>query len=130
MTDTAHDLAQTRALLDEALALQKAGNLAEAEPRYRTVIEAGYRVAEILPILAAIVGARGGSDEALDLWDRVLAADPGNPVAHHEKGLIYSRTGRIEQAVAALRASFAADPENPVTANNLAVMLADAGHKS
>ncbi|WP_086738138.1 protein arginine N-methyltransferase [Erythrobacter colymbi] len=130
MTDSAHTLTTIRSILDEALALQKAGNLAEAEPRYRMVIEAGYRVAEILPILAGIVGARGGTEEALELWDAVLALDPGHAVAHHEKGLIYSRTGRIEQAIAALRASFAADPENPVTANNLAVMLADAGHKS
>lgn len=130
MTQSAQDLTHIRTILEEALALQKAGNLAEAEPRYRMVIEQGYRVAEILPILAGIVAARGGSEEALELWDAVLALDPGNAVAHHERGLIFSRTGRIEQAIAALRASLAADPGNPVTANNLAVMLADAGHKS
>jgi type II protein arginine methyltransferase len=130
MTESAQDITMIRMVLDEALALQKAGNLAEAEPRYRMVIEAGYRVAEILPILAGIVGVRGAAEEALALWDEVLALDPHHAVAHHEKGLIYSRTGRIEQAIASLRASFAAEPENPITANNLAVMLADAGHKS
>lgn len=139
MTDTAPlcapsphpaDLAAIRATLEEALALQQAGNLAAAEPRYRRVIEAGYRVAEVRPILAGILALRGHLPAALALWDAVLADDPGNPVALHEQGLIHGRMGRSADAIAMLRASFAADPENPVTANNLAVMLADAGERS
>ena len=129
MTDTAPDIALARALLHEAMELQAAGNLAAAEERYRLVIDADYRTAEVLPILAGILGLRGANEEALELWDTLLAIDPDHAVAHHEKGLIYSRTGRPDLAIAAMQAACAADPANPVAANNLAVMLSDAGRK-
>jgi Flp pilus assembly protein TadD len=129
MTDTAPDIALARALLHEAMELQAAGNLAAAEERYRLVIDADYRTAEVLPVLAGILGLRGANEEALELWDTLLAIDPDHAVAHHEKGLIYSRTGRPDLAIAAMQAACAADPANPVAANNLAVMLSDAGRK-
>jgi len=129
MTDTAPDIALARALLHEAMELQAAGNLAAAEERYRLVIDHDYRTAEVLPILAGILGLRGANEEALELWDTLLAIDPDHAVAHHEKGLIYSRTGRTDLAITAMQAACAADPANPVAANNLAVMLSDAGRK-
>ncbi|WP_031318728.1 50S ribosomal protein L11 methyltransferase [Blastomonas sp. CACIA14H2] len=129
MTDTASDIALARALLHEAMELQAAGNLAAAEERYRLVIDHDYRTAEVLPILAGILGLRGANEEALELWDTLLALDPDHAVAHHEKGLIYSRTGRPDLAITAMKAACAADPANPVAANNLAVMLSDAGRK-
>ncbi|MFO6446121.1 tetratricopeptide repeat protein [Erythrobacter sp. NE805] len=130
MTHPAPDHAFARTMLEEALQLQEAGNLAAAEPRYRMVVEQGYRVLEVLPILACLVALRGADDEALALWDAVLALSPDHAVAHHERGLIHARAGRFEPAIAALRASCAADPTDPVVANNLAVTLADAGRKS
>jgi type II protein arginine methyltransferase len=130
MTDTAQDITSTRILLEEALQLQEAGNLAAAEPRFRMVIEQGYRTAELLPILAGLVASRGASEEALALWDQLLALDPEHALAHHEQGLIYSRTGQLDRAIAALEASCAADPANPLFANNLAVILSDAGRKT
>lgn len=129
MTDTAPDIALARALLHEAMELQAAGNLAAAEERYRLVIDHDYRTVEVLPILAGILGLRGATEEALELWDTLLAIDPDHAVAHHEKGLIYSRTGRVDLAITAMQAACAADPANPVAANNLAVMLSDAGRK-
>lgn len=129
MTDTALDIAFARTMLEEAMQLQEAGNLPAAEPRYRMVIEHGYRTAEVLPVLAGIIALRGADDEALALWDRLLEIAPDHAVAHHEKALIYSRTGRTDLAITALQASCAADPANPLAANNLAVMLSDAGRK-
>lgn len=129
MPGTEAEIATARTLLHEAMQLQAAGNLAAAEPRYRMVIDQGYRAAEVLPILAGILGHRGATDEALEAWDALLAIDPGHAVAHHEKGLIFSRMGRVPDAITALQASCSADPANPVSANNLAVMLSDAGRK-
>lgn len=130
MTDTAQTIAFARTMLEEALELQAAGNLAAAEPRYRMVVEQGYRVAEVLPILAGMAALRGADDEALALWDRVLALEPGHAAAHHERGLIHARHGRFDCAIAALEAACAADPEDAIAANNLAVTLADAGRKN
>lgn len=129
MQGTENEITTARILLQEAMELQAAGNLDAAEPRYRMVIEQGYRVAEVLPILAGILGHRGATNQALDAWDALLAIDPEHPVAHHEKGLIFSRLGRLPEAISAMQAACAADPANPVAANNLAVMLSDAGRK-
>jgi type II protein arginine methyltransferase len=108
---------------------QEVGDLAEAETRYRMVIEAGYRVADVLPVLAGILAQRGADDAAIATWDQLLQICPAHDVAHHEKGLIYSRMGCLDLAIAALQASCTANPDNPVSANNLAVLLADAGRK-
>ncbi len=126
---TAHNLTFARTMLEEAMQLHEAGNLAAAEPRYRMVIEQGYRVAEVLPILAGIAAQRGAADEALALWDALLAMEPQHALALHEKGLLLAASGEADLAIAALEASCAADPANPVAANNLAVILADAGRK-
>lgn len=122
-------IAGARTILEEAMQLQVAGDLVAAEAQYRMVIDAGYRVADVLPILAGILGLRGANEEALEMWDRLLAIHPAHAIAYHEKGLIYSRMGHRDLAIDALRASCAADPANPLSANNLAVMLADAGRK-
>ncbi|MFM7349127.1 MAG: tetratricopeptide repeat protein [Erythrobacter sp.] len=130
MTDTDQTIAFARTMLEEALELQAAGNLAAAETRYRMVVEQGYRVAEVLPILARMAGLRGADDEALALWERVLALDPEHPPAHHESGLIHARNGRFDLAITAMQAACAAAPSDAIMANNLAVTLADAGRKN
>ncbi|RNJ62807.1 MAG: tetratricopeptide repeat protein [Porphyrobacter sp. IPPAS B-1204] len=129
MTNKLKAITGARTILEEAMQFQELGDLEAAEARYRMVIDAGYRVADVLPILAGILGQRGANDEAIDTWDRLLLISPAHDVAHHEKGLIYSRMGHSGLAIAALEASCAANPNNPVSANNLAVLLADAGRK-
>jgi type II protein arginine methyltransferase len=129
MTKMLKAIAGARTVLEEAMKLQEVGDLVAAELRYRMVIEAGYRVADVLPILAGILSLRGADDEALETWDRLLALCPAHDVAHHEKALIYSRMGCCDLAIAALQASCAANPANPISANNLGVLLANAGRK-
>ncbi|HEX7819429.1 MAG TPA: 50S ribosomal protein L11 methyltransferase [Sphingobium sp.] len=129
MSSIENEIAVARNLLHEAMELQTAGNLAAAAPRYGKVIEHGYRIADVLPILAGILGQLGDLDAAVAHWDALIALDAGHPVAHHEKALIFNRQNRADEAIAAMEKACEADPENPVAANNLAVMLSDAGRK-
>jgi type II protein arginine methyltransferase len=124
-----NEIVVARKLLHEAMELQTAGNLAAAEPRYRDVIALGYRVADILPVLAGILAQRDALDEAIVQWDALLAIDPDHAVALHEKGLILGRLGQHDAALASLQKACLADPENAVSANNLAVMFSDTGRK-
>jgi tetratricopeptide (TPR) repeat protein len=124
-----NEIVVARKLLHEAMELQTAGNLAAAEPRYRDVIARGYRIADVLPVLAGILAQRGALDEAIGHWDALLAIDPDHAVALHEKGLILGRLGQHDAAIASLQKACLADPGNPVSANNLAVMLSNAGRK-
>ncbi len=129
MTKTLKTIAGVRTILDDALRAQEAGDLAAAEAGFAVVVEAGYRLAEVLPILAGMLGQRGADAEALATWGRLLEIDPAHDVALHETGLIHARMGQRDLAIAALEASCAANPANAVSANNLAVFLADAGRK-
>jgi type II protein arginine methyltransferase len=129
MSSIENEIAVARNLLHEAMELQTAGNLAAAAPRYRMVIDHGYRVAEVLPILAGILAQLGALDDAIMQWDALLAIDADHPVAHHEKALILARSNRTDEALSAMEQACRADPENPIAANNFAVMLSSAGRK-
>jgi len=129
MADIDSQIGVARTLLHEAMELQTAGNLAAAILRYEMVIARGYRVPDIVPIIAGLLAQTGRLDEALGQWDAMLVMAPDHPVAHHEKALIFDRLGRVEQAIAAMEKACRADPHNAVAANNHAVMLSNAGHK-
>ena len=122
-----NDTTVARTLLQEAMVLQTAGNLPAAEARYRAVVDLGYRVGDVLPLLAGMLAQRGALDEAVGRWDALLALDPDHPLALHEKSLLLDRLGRSGEAVTSLAQACRADPENAVAANNLAVMLAREG---
>ena len=130
MSNVEKEIIAARKILHEAMELQAAGNLAAAEPRYREVIERGYRVNDILPILAGILAQRGALDEAAEQWDKLIAINPTHAVALHEKALIFDRLGLKDEAIHYMQRACKADADNPIAANNLGVMLSNAGRKN
>jgi type II protein arginine methyltransferase len=129
MSDIDTQITAARNLLHEAMELQTAGNLAGAALRYEMVIERGYRVPDVVPILAGILAQLDRLDEALGQWDAMLIMVPNHAVALHEQALIYDRLGRAPEAIATMKKACRADPQNAVAANNHAVMLSNANHK-
>ncbi|OWK32866.1 ribosomal protein L11 methyltransferase [Sphingomonas mucosissima] len=116
-----------RAALAEAMALHEEGNFEGAESRYREVLAQKYRVAEVLPLLAGLLGRLSRPKDALAAWDQLLTLEPDHAVALHETGLTLHWLGRTVEAITMLERACAADPDNPITIGNLAVVLADAG---
>lgn len=116
-----------RVALDAAMALHEAGDLAGAEVGYRTVVAAGYRVTDVLPVLAGLLGRLSRGEDALAVWDQLLAIDPDHALGLHEKGLTLHWLGRTDAAIATLERACTLDPDNLVLIGNLAVVLADAG---
>ncbi|QAY76392.1 50S ribosomal protein L11 methyltransferase [Sphingosinicella sp. BN140058] len=129
MTDPASPDRQTeaRAALAEAMALHEAGDLEGAEAGYRSVLAQNYRPADVLPLLAGLLGRLSRPEDALVAWDQLLAIDPDHAVALHEQGLTLHWLGRTAEAIAMLERACAVDPDNAVKIGNLAVVLADAG---
>lgn len=125
--DSADHPADARAALAAAMELHEAGDLSGAEAGYRQVLARGYRLGDVLPLLAGLLGRLSRAEEALPLWDQLIALDPFNAVALHEKGLTLHWLGRTEEAIASLERACAIDPDNPVAIGNLAVVLADGG---
>jgi Flp pilus assembly protein TadD len=62
------------------------------------------------------------------MLQRALALDPGYSDARNNLALLFARTGRDDEAEAALRASLAADPADIPAMVNLAVFLRDRRH--
>ncbi|WP_294329234.1 50S ribosomal protein L11 methyltransferase [uncultured Sphingomonas sp.] len=129
MTDLAspHRLDEARATLAAAMALHEQGDLEGAETGYRAVLAQGYRAAEVLPLLAGLLGRLSRAEDALVAWDQLLEIAPEDAVALHEKGLTLHWLNRTDEAIAALERANALDPDNPIAIGNLAVVLADAG---
>ncbi len=127
MSNNRNEITVARNHLHGAMRHQAAGELAAAEARYQLVIDHGYRVAEVLPILAGLLTQRGAVEEALARWDALLAIEADHPVALHEKSLLLERQGRSDEAVTFMAKACRADPDNAVAANNLAVMLSREG---
>ncbi|RZK00560.1 MAG: RNA methyltransferase [Novosphingobium sp.] len=127
MLSNQNEIIVARNHLRGAMKLQADGDLAAAEARYRLVVDLGYRLTEVLPILAGLLARRDVLDEAVEQWDALLAIDADHPVALHEKSLLLDRLGRSDEAVACLERSCRAAPDDAIAANNYAVMLAREG---
>lgn len=125
--DSPDRLTEARTALAEAIALHEQGDLAGAEAQFRTVLAHDYRTAEVLPLLAGLLGRLSRPEDALAAWDQLLAIEPHHAIALHEKGLTLHWLGRTAEAIATLERACAIDAENPVAIGNLAVVLADAG---
>lgn len=129
MTDpvSTDHLTEARTALAEAMALHEQGNLEGAEAGYRHVLAQGYRAADVLPLLAGLLGRLSRPEDALVAWGQLLAIEPDHAVALHEKGLTLHWLSRTEEAVATLERACTVDPDNAIAIGNLAVVLADAG---
>ena len=65
--------------------------------------------------------------EAAQAFQQVLAAEPGNAVAHHLLGLTAFQTGDFDGGIAALRRSIALNPRDAAAHGNLANGLRQVG---
>ncbi|UYY78758.1 50S ribosomal protein L11 methyltransferase [Sphingomonas sp. R1] len=124
--ETPDRLSEARAALAEALSLHDRGDLEAAEAAYRQVLAQNYRPADVLPLLAGLLGRLSRPEDALVAWDHLLAIEPDHQVALHEKGLTLHWLGRTEDAIVALERVVALEPDNATAIGNLAVVLADA----
>lgn len=70
---------------------------------------------------------KGNLDEALNLFQAVVAEDPGNTVARLNLGAVLGQLGRLDEAAVELRAAVAADPESAKAHFNLGTVLAAQG---
>ncbi|WP_443019184.1 tetratricopeptide repeat protein [Sphingomonas sp.] len=119
-------LIDARAALAEAMALHEQGDLEAAEIRYRAALAQNYRAADVLPLLAGLLGRLSRPQDALLAWDQLLAIEPDHAVALHEKGLTLHWLNRTEEAIVVLERACALDPDNATALGNLGVVLADA----
>jgi predicted RNA methylase len=114
-------------LLSRAMDAHAAGDLSDAEEFYLAVVARGYRVVDIMPLLAGIATTNGDVTVALDRWTQLLDLEPNHLLGLMEKAALLHRLGRWGEAVFYLEAAEKRDPLNPTLLLNLGVALVDAG---
>jgi adenylate cyclase len=113
-------LAQKALALDDSLALAHMllGQVYVMKGQHEQAIAEGERAIALNPndaqsysVLASTLNLAGRPEEALDLAQKAIRLDPRNREWHlWEVGWAYSLTGRLEEAIAALKSVFTRYP--------------------
>ena len=90
---------QIKALCDQAVALHRAGKLAEAERLYLTIRMADPRNYTANYLMGVIQHGRGEAEDALASMEAALIANPNAPAPQIYRGLLLEAFGRNNEAI-------------------------------
>src|SRR6202044_3861718 len=82
-----------------AVTLYQSGQISEAEQTCRAITHLHPRQADALHLLGVIALDTGRTDQAIALFDEVLALKPDNATAYNNRGNALARQGRFDDAV-------------------------------
>ena len=119
------DLAQQK--LQKALALQQAGQRAQAKSLYEEILRSHPEHFDALQLLALIVSELNRFDEAESLYLKALRIRPNSAGVHVNYGTMLHRLKRFEAAVASYDRALALDPKLAVAYTNRGVALGQLG---
>lgn len=105
-------------LLRRAAAHHQRGELDQAEPLYRQVLERQPGSFDALHLLGVLKHQRGENAEALHLIAKALAANAGAAAAHSNHGIVLAVLARYDEAVAAYERAIALKPDYAEAYNN------------
>jgi len=106
-------LARADALVAEGNALEDAGQLAQAEARYREAVAAAQGYARTHLNLGIVLAARDDSDGAAAAYEQVLAIDPRHPFGHYNYARLAFLRGDLARAASLLAVALQVRPEFP-----------------
>ena len=115
------------AALQEGVALHQAGRLAEAEARYRAILEDAPAHADALHLLGLIAFQEGRLEEALAGIERAVEINGAVAMYHGTRGRILKALGRDADAASAFAAALRLQPGDAAVLSDLAGALVDAG---
>src|ERR1700687_1443104 len=97
---------------EAAMALERQGNLAEAEKTWRLVVQRDPGEAAAFASLGLVLSKEGKYREAVPIYQKALALQPKLPGIQLNLGLAEFKQGHFERAVSPFAAALAADPGN------------------
>jgi aspartyl/asparaginyl beta-hydroxylase (cupin superfamily) len=114
-------------LLREAIALQGARRLDEAEELHRAVLARAPASLASLQFLSSRCFGKGELSAAAAYMQRYIALDPANLDAYRALAVALESLGQIDEAVTVLRQAYRRQPTDPQTLLFLGAALAKAG---
>jgi tetratricopeptide (TPR) repeat protein len=116
---TGQTTAEISALFQQALALQNAGRLSDAQIHYEKLLVLQPQHPNALNNLGILLNGAGLHQEALDLFERQLSVAPQDPHTHANRGVALKALGRLDDATDAYNAALRCDPDFHTAHNNL-----------
>jgi protein O-GlcNAc transferase len=113
---------------DEALKLQRAGRLKEAEQLYRQVIALKPDYAEAHCNLGNVLRDMGWLDDAIAIYHKGIGINPNLPEIYNNLGIALKRSGKLDEAIAIYRKAISLRPDYAKAYNNLGDALREAEH--
>jgi FkbM family methyltransferase len=112
-------------LLEKALSLHRAGQLAEAASLYRKIIAQEPKNADALHLLGVIEAQKDNSLAAIALIDRAIELTPNNAGFYSDRGVVLQKLKRFDDALASYDQALAIKPAFPEALNNRGLALHD-----
>ena len=113
------------ALVESGIAEKSAGNLDQAEKRFRRALQHDPDSSVLHFFLAELFYNRGSGEDALRFLRRSIDLNPANPDAHYLAGFILGDLGRVDEAREANRRAVALNPRLSRAEANLALDPSD-----
>jgi tetratricopeptide (TPR) repeat protein len=117
--------ANPQTLSDQAVALHRQGNLAQAEPLYLQALALDPAAVTPLHLLGLIRYQQARYPEALTLIGEALKIEPDFPEALSNYGLVLKALGRLDEALVQLEKALAIKPGMAEGLNNRGIILSD-----
>jgi Flp pilus assembly protein TadD len=113
---------EVQTLFEQAAAVMAAGDLVDAELRFKEFVLLYPDYPGAWTNLAIVHAASGDDDAARDALDAALQIDPGYPPALNQLGMLLRRNGNFLEAEAAYMKAVTVSPDNALAHYNLGVL--------
>jgi tetratricopeptide (TPR) repeat protein len=113
-------------LLQQAIALHNAGDLAKAEGLYRQILSRDVNNADASYLLGVIAGQTEHYDAAIGLICRAIAARPQVPLYYQGLAETYRQMKKFAEATVSIEQALALEPESAIVLERLAEIQKEA----
>ena len=114
-------------MLENALALHRAGRLAEAEAIYRQILATDPHHADSLHLLGMAEHQRGHHETAVKLIGQAIAVNPSQAAYHSNLGTILQAQDKLDEAIACFHRALSLKPDWVEVLTNLGNVLQKQG---
>ena len=122
-----HETFSQQNTLQQALALQQAGRLPEAEILYNKVLSVQPNNPFALNLLGGLLNQVGKSEKAVELIRKALTSKPDFTDAHYNLGIILGVQGKLDEAASCFQRVISLKPDFAHVHYNFGVVLMEQG---
>ena len=113
--------------MDEAIALMKKGEYAEAIPKWKKALQLTSSQWQAHNSLGVALMETGQVDDAISHYEAALALNPEYPEAMNNLGEALAASGRVDEGIAQFEKAVTIDPAYVVAHGNLGMLYARSG---